>query len=154
MKIDMNALSALERRFTYRVETDIEKAAGLIGHLRGYFTDGSKFFWSDWTPHVWDLDKNDDVFKENFCSVVDACRFDAEQEGMLKDFISLKNFCKHHREFEAQGNYCSEYYFRVENGDYVYLFRLNPTKGDNQLYIHCYLKDMFNAYLQSQEVAE
>jgi len=83
--------------------------------------------------------------------VVNALRFDENFGGVLKDRSSLMNYCYHHIDSEFEGGYCKEYAFRVDTEKYSYLLRLNPNKGDYNLYCYCYVQEWLNSHMKSAE---
>ena len=71
--------------------------------------------------------------------------------SMLKSRSALSAFCSAHPECGFAGNYTQEFGIRVNTLDYAYLLRLNPTKGDYNLYCYCYRRDWLDHHLQQAQ---
>lgn len=149
MELTIRPTTKAENMYTYTQSTQIMAQTGCIGHLRADMdTDGNGFF-SSWDDHRGYL--KTDAFKEEFDKVINALRFDAAFDGILKNRSSLNRYCHDHPEAAFEGNYCEEYGFRADTQDYSYLLRLNPNKGDYNLYCYCYRRDWLDAHLKAAE---
>jgi len=138
-----------ERNYTYSQSQQISMQTGLIGHLRGDMdTDGNGFFTS-WDDFRSDLKTQE--FKDEFDNVINALRFDEQYGGVLKNRRSLSSYCYQHTESGFDANYCTEYAFRADTAKYAYVFRLNPTIGDYNLYCYCYVRDWLDKHLKQAE---
>ena len=138
-----------ERKYIYSQSQQISMQTGLIGHLRGDMdTDGNGFFTS-WDDFRSDLKTQE--FKDEFDEVINALRFDEKFGGVLKNRNSLSSYCYRHNESGFDVGYCTEYAFRADTEKYAYLFRLNPNKGDYNLYCYCYVRDWLDQHLTQAE---
>lgn len=138
-----------ERNYTYSQSQQISMQTGLIGHLRGDMdTDGNGFFtsWDDFRS-----DLKTQAFKDEFDNVINALRFDEQYGGVLKDRRSLSSYCYQHTESGFDASYCTEYAFRADTEKYAYVFRLNPNKGDYNLYCYCYVRDWLDQHITQAE---
>ena len=138
-----------ERKYIYSQSQQISMQTGLIGHLRGDMdTDGNGFFTS-WDDFRSDLKTQE--FKDEFDEVINVLRFEEKFGGVLKNRSSLSSYCFRHNESGFDANYCTEYAFRADTEKYAYLFRLNPSKGDYNLYCYCYVRDWLDQHLTQAE---
>ncbi len=149
MDMTFRPMLPAERNYTYSQSQQISMQTGCIGHLRGDMdTDGEGFFTS-WDDFRKDLKTQE--FKDEFDSVINALRFDEQHGGVLKTRRSLTSYCNDHPESGFKGNYCTEYGFRADTEKYAYLFRLNPNKGDYNLYCYCYVREWLDKHLKQAE---
>ena len=149
MDMTFRPMLPAEQNYTYTQSQQISMQTGCIGHLRADMdTDGNGFF-SSWDDFRKDL--KTDEFKTEFDEVINALRFDEQYGGILKTRSDMSRFCREHADSEFDGNYCKEYGFRADTEKYAYLFRLNPTKGDYNLYCYCYVQDWLDGHIKKAE---
>lgn len=145
----LRAMTPTERMYVYTQSSQIRRQSGLIGHLRADMdTDGQGFF-STWFDYNNDL--KTDMFKTEFDKVIDACRFDDKYGYMLGKRETMKQFCCDHPDAGFEGSYTTEYGFRIDTDNFAYLLRLNPQKGDYNMYCYCYRRDWLDSHLQKAE---
>ena len=130
-----------EDKYTFRQSSQISGQTGLIGWLRADMdTDGNGFFssWNDWRK---DLKANE--FKSEFDEIINSLR---EEGDILHSRSDLAKFCYStpQAKMVAEDNY---YGVRVDTEKYVYLLRLNPSKGEYNLYCYCYIKPWLDSHL-------
>lgn len=145
-KYEMRVATPMERMYMYANSKSIQAVTGFVGYLRGYFTNEGKTFYSDWTDGHWRC-LNDKTFKTQF----DAFMRHLIERGPLAGLAAMETFCCNHREAAFEGNYTTEYAFRVEIGDFVHLIRFIPVRGDNTVYIHSYSKLYLDMHLRRAE---
>ena len=149
MDMTFRPATPAERNYTYSQSQQISMQTGCIGHLRGDMdTDGNGFFTS-WDDFRKDLKTQE--FKDEFDSVINTLRFDEQYGGVLKNRSALSSYCMDHIESSFAGNYCHEYAFRADTEKYAYIFRLNPNKGDYNLYCYCYVREWLDKHLTNAE---
>ena len=136
MDMSFRLATSAERNYTYSQSQQISMQTGCIGHLRGDMDSGGEGFFTSWDDFRKDLKTQE--FKDEFDEVINALRFDEEHGGVLKNRSSLASYCNGHPESGFEGNYCKEYTFRADTEKYAYIFRLNPNKGDYNIYCYCY----------------
>ena len=78
-------------------------------------------------------------FKHEFDEVINALREDTQYGGILKNRSSLSSYCWMHRD-SSFGNDRNEYGFRADTPHYSYLLRLNPNRGEYNIYCYCYIR--------------
>jgi len=149
MSVDMTIrpMTKTEQMYTYTQSTQIQGQTGCIGHLRADMdTDGNGFF-SSWDDHRGYL--KTDEFKAEFDEVINALRFNEEYGGVLKNRNSLAKYCYSQPE-SAFGN-DREFGFRADTEKHSYMMRLNPNKGEYQLYCYCYRRDWLDQHMKNAE---
>ena len=112
-------------------DENLDKTAGVIGHLRGDFGSGREFFHS-WFTHRPDL--NQEPFKSEFNKVVENLR-----AGPLHNFETMLAFCRSHPEARIPDKCRSEpeFLLKLSTDRFEYYTRLIPRKGDYNYYIYC-----------------
>ena len=138
-------MTAAEDKYTFRQSSQISGQCGLIGHLRADMdTDGNGFF-SSWTDYRADL--KTDEFKTELDEVINSLR---EEGDLLHSRSDLANYCYSTPQSKMQNE--QDYYgVRVDTEKYAYLLRLNPNKGEYNLYCYCYRRDWLDSHLRQAE---
>lgn len=148
MKLNIRKMTKSEQLYCYTQSRQVAAQTGCIGHLRADMdTDGNGFF-SSWDDH--NGYQKAEEFKDEFDRVINALRFDSENGDVLKNRASLRNYCYAHSD-AAIDDTDSSYGFRVDTDDYSYMLRLNPEKGNYNLYCYCYRKDWLDQHLRNAE---
>lgn len=145
MDLDMRALTEKEDKYTFSNSMQISMQCGLIGHLRADMDlDGNGFF-SSWEDYRKEL--KTDEFKDEFDKVINSLR---EEGDILYNRKALAKYC--YSSPQAKMNNEQDYYgVRVDTEKYAYLCRLNPNKGEYNLYCYCYIKDWLDKHIRSAE---
>ena len=145
MDLDMRALTEKEDKYTFSNSMQISMQCGLIGHLRADMdSDGNSFF-SSWEDYRKEL--KTDEFKDEFDKVINSLR---EEGDILYNRKALAKYC--YSSPQAKMNNEQDYYgVRVDTQKYAYLCRLNPNKGEYNLYCYCYIKDWLDKHIRSAE---
>lgn len=150
MTFEVNILMPNERNYTYSQSQQISMQTGCIGHLRADMdTDGEGFF-SSWFDFRDDLKTQE--FKDEFDAVVNELR---EKSNILCNRTALSKYCYSHSEASFGKDSLGherEYGIRVNTDKYAYLMRLNPNKGEYNLYCYCYRRDWLDGHIE--KVAE
>lgn len=149
MDMEFRSMIPTERNYSYTQSQQLIMQTGCVGHLRGDMdTDGNGFFTS-WDDHRSDL--KTDEFKQEFDTVINMLRFDKRYGGVLQNRSSLSSYCYGHPDSEFEGNYSKEFGFRADTEQYSYMLRLNPNKGDYNLYCYCYKRDWLDSHIKNAE---
>ena len=145
MDLDMRALTEKEDKYTFSNSMQISMQCGLIGHLRADMDSDSNGFFSSWEDYRKEL--KSDEFKDEFDKVINSLR---EEGDILYNRKSLAKYC--YSSPQAKMNNEQDYYgVRVDTEKYAYLCRLNPNKGEYNLYCYCYIKDWLDKHIRSAE---
>ena len=145
IEYEKRAMIEAEDKYTFRQSTQISMQTGLIGHLRADMdTDGSGFF-SSWFDFREEL-KTDEL-KAEFDEVINSLR---EEGDILHNRRALAKYCYCTPQSRMQEE--SGYYgVRVDTEKYAYLLRLNPDRGEYNLYCYCYRRDWLDQHLKDAE---
>ncbi|MBR4608069.1 MAG: hypothetical protein IKO41_17825 [Lachnospiraceae bacterium] len=136
----MRKLNKNEEAYAFSRNKEIDEASGCVGHLRGDFGSAGTQFFHSWWPHQNDV-LNTPEFKEAFGNVMDSLK-----RGCLGSRRECAKFC-----WENLDQNFGEYHGfggRVDEGDYAFIFRLNPKRGDYDIYVYCYVRSMLNEALK------
>ena len=133
MEIKISAMQLEDRLYVYHQSAQLEGQTGCIGHLRGDFGDGQEFY-SSWFDHHGEYKTNE--FKAEFDEVVNTLR---EKDGLFFSRDSMSKFCKRHPQAEMMGSCCTEYGFKLQTAQYIYMLRCNPIKGEYNFHIYAYV---------------
>lgn len=143
MDLDMRALTEKEDKYTFSNSMQISMQCGLIGHLRADMDSDGNGFFSSWEDYRKEL--KTDEFKDEFDKVINSLR---EEGDILYNRKSLAKYC--YSSPQAKMNNEQDYYgVRVDTEKYAYLCRLNPNKGEYNLYCYCYIKDWLDKHIRS-----
>ena len=145
MDLDMRALTEKEDKYTFSNSMQISMQCGLIGHLRADMDSDGNGFFSSWEDFRKEL--KTDEFKDEFDKVINSLR---EEGDILYNRKALAKYC--YSSPQAKMNNEQDYYgVRVDTEKYAYLCRLNPNKGEYNLYCYCYIKDWLDKHIRSAE---
>lgn len=145
MDLDMRALTEKEDKYTFSNSMQISMQCGLIGHLRADMDSDGNGFFSSWEDYRKEL--KTDEFKDEFDKVINSLR---EEGDILYNRKSLAKYC--YSSPQAKMNNEQDYYgVRVDTQKYAYFCRLNPNKGEYNLYCYCYIKDWLDKHIRSAE---
>ena len=142
--MDFRVMKPEERNYTYSQSQQISMQTGCIGHLRADMDSNGEGFFSSWDDFRKDLKTQE--FKDEFNAVINELRKDG---GILRNRGALSKFCFSTPD-SSFGNE-REYGVRVDTGKYAYLMRLNPYKGEYNLYCYCYVRDWLDKHLKQAE---
>ena len=142
MELDLRPMTEAERLYCCSQSQQIMAQTGCIGHLRADMdTDGNGFF-SSWDDHMSRLKTQE--FKDEFDEVIRTLRLES---GVLANRTAVQKFCAAHPEAQIVSDR-PDYGFRAGTAQYAYLIRLNPNKGDYNLYCYCYRRDWLDKHIQ------
>lgn len=142
--METRTMKETERKYTYSQSQQISMQTGLIGYLRADMDSSGEGFFSSWNDFRKDLKTQD--FKIEFDDVINSLR---EDGNILHNRSSLSKFCFSTPE-SSFGN-DREYGMRVNTERYAYLMRLNPNKGEYNLYCYCYRRDWLDQHMERAE---
>lgn len=142
-EFEKRAMVATEDKYTFSQSHQISMQTGLIGYLRADMdTDGNGFFstWNDFRNEL-----KAQAFKQEFDTLINSLR---EEGDILHDRTALANYCYSNPQSKMNGE--DGYYgIRVDSDKYTYLLRLNPRKGEYNLYCYCYVKEWLNRHMKN-----
>ena len=147
MELTMRTATPAERLYTYGQSTQIEGQTGCIGHLRADMGDDGKGFFKTWVDHRQNLGTEE--FHADFESVLNSLIGDEQYGGFLKSRDAMRDFCQKHPESGFNEGFA--FGFRTDTPQYSYLIRLNPYKGEENLFIYCSRRDWLDSHMKQAE---
>lgn len=141
--MEVKALKESERLYTYTGSQQISSQTGYIGYLRGDFGSSGDRFYSTW------FDVRADRKSPAFLSVADYTVNTLREDGqLLHSLPDMKEFVSRYPESAFEGNYTTEYGFRVDIGEYAMLIRCNPNHGDYNFYCNFYIAQWLDSHIR------
>ena len=148
MDMTIRPLRSDEQKYAYAQSQQIKMQTGMIGYLRGDFDSTGTGFYTTWFDEV--KSRKTDEFKAELDEVINALRFDEQYGGALKDRSALAAYCRRTPESSFGGD-GREFGFRADTEQYSYMLRLNPNRGEYNLYCYCYQRKWLDRHLQQAE---
>lgn len=134
-----------ERYYSYAQSQQISMQTGLIGYLRADFGSNGEGFFSTWNDFRESLKSED--FKLEFDEVINELR----KNGNLLHNRGTLTRCCYQTPDSSFRNDRNEYGFRADTDHYSYVMRLNPNKGEYNLYCYCYVKQWLDRHMRQAE---
>lgn len=142
---EKRAMIETEDKYTFRQSSQLCSQTGLIGYLRAYFGSSDHGFFTSWND--WRTDLKTDEFKAELDDVINSLR---EEGDILHSRKALAAYCFSNPQSKMNTERDS-FGVRVDTDKYAYLLRLNPNKGDYNLYCYCYVKDWLDQHMKQAE---
>lgn len=131
-------------KYTFRQSNQLYQQTDCIGYLRADLGSSGKEFHSSWNDTC-SFFKTDE-FKKEFDDVINALRLDERYGKMLGDRTSLSKYC-HDNAKQFSGDDKQYFGVRVDTDNHTYLLRLNPNRGEYNLYCYCFVKKYLETHL-------
>lgn len=144
--LDIHPATPEERKYAYAQSQQITMQTGAIGYLRGDFDSSGKSFYTTWFDEV--SSRKTDEFMTEFDDVINALRFDTQYGGILNGRSNMQSYCSEQPNSKFEGNYTTEYAFRLNTQNHTYILRCIPVKGDYNFYCWCFQKQHFDRHLE------
>lgn len=147
MELTLRPMTQAEQSYCYTQSQQICMQTGLIGHLRADFGSNGTGFYSTFFDFRESL-KSDD-FRAEFDEVINALREDKQYGGILTNRTAMSKFCHKHPDSNIEPDY--NYGFRADTDHYSYMLRVNPHKGEYNLYCYCYIRQWLEGHKKRAE---
>lgn len=144
-KFKMIPLQPNMRDYAYQIQRQNAAYPGYIGYLRGDFGTGGNQFFTTWFDVNRELKTH--KFRREFDDLVNSLRFGAKETRIFGSLSEMQEFCHTHTGSAFQGNYTTEYGFKIDTEDNSFILRVNPNKGDYNFYCYCYQKSALDKAL-------
>lgn len=143
----MRALLPTERKYSFKQSHQLNMQTGLIGYLRADFGVNGHEFWSIWSdgPNNRFLTAE---FRAELDEVINSLRC---ENNILNKRSEMSCFCCVNSAETAYNDELNHYGVRVDTEKHSYLMRLNPNRGNYNLYCYCYVKDWLDSHLEKTE---
>ena len=147
MELTFQTATPAERLYTARQSTQLEGQTGSIGHLRADMGGDGQGFFPKWSSHRENLDTEE--FQQELEGVMEALIGGGQYGGFLKSRDAMRDFCQGHPESGFNDGFA--FGFRADTAQYAYLIRLQPYKGEENLFIYCYRRDWLDSHMKQAE---
>ena len=147
MEMTLRQMTGPEHFYCYAQSQQLSMQTGLIGHLRADFGSDGKGFFSTFFDFRADL-KSDD-FKAEFDEVINALREDSQYGGILNNRSAMSSYCHKNPESLIDGD--CQYGFRADTDHYSYMIRVNPNRGEYNLYCYAYVRQWLDRHMKNAE---
>lgn len=149
MDMTIRPMTPQERLYAYAQSQQITMQTGAIGYLRGDFDSSGNEFHSTWFDEV--ESRKTDEFKAEFQEVIDTLRFDKQYSGLLASRSAMQKYGRNQPDSAFEGNYTTEYGFRIDTKQFAYLLRCIPVKGDYNFYCWCFEAKWLDRHIKQAE---
>lgn len=149
MDMTIRPMTTQEQLYAYAQSQQITMQTGAIGYLRGDFDSSGNEFHSTWFDEV--ESRKTDEFKAEFQEVIDTLRFDKQYGGLLASRSAMQKYGRNQPDSAFEGNYTTEYGFRIDTKQFAYLLRCIPVKGDYNFYCWCFEAKWLDRHLKQAE---
>jgi len=145
MICDMRGMTPQEINYVYSQSQQISMQTGLIGYLRADMGSNGLGFYTTWNDFRTDL--KTDEFKQQLDKVINDHRAGS---NFLSNREALASFCRRNAD-TALNDSLRDYGVRMDTDKYAFLLRLNPYKGEYNLYCYCYQREWIDRHLSNAE---
>lgn len=137
MELEIRPMSESENKYTFARNVASVYDGGLIGRLSAVI-DKQGVFLSTWDDCHKELKSQ--IFKDEFDELINHFR---ENGKFLQNLNTLATFCYSSPQYKMPNE--DDYYgIRIDSGCYTYLMRINPNKGEYNIYCYCYRRDLLD----------
>lgn len=147
MELTLRPMTIAEHAYCFAQSHQISTQAGLIGHLRADFGSLGTGFFSTFFDFRESL--KSDAFKVEFDDVINALQVDPQYGGILKSRGVMNAYCHKHPESCVEAD--RQYGFRANTDHFSYMIRVNPHKGEYNLYCYCYVRQWLDRHMKQAE---
>lgn len=148
MEMTIRDMTPAEREYAYPLSRQLTGQTGCIGRLRAYVAETGSSFDSDWDDYYEEIKAED--FKREINEVVKNLRFGKQYRHLLQNCASMSAWCQTHP--GANFGDGSRYFgFRVNTPKYTYMLRLDPRRGEYNLYCYCYIREWLDTHMKRAE---
>ena len=147
MELTFRTATPTERLYTASQSMQLRGQTGCVGHLRADTGMDAQGFLKKW--QTYQLNSDNEEFQREFEGVMEALVGDGQYGGFLKSRDAMRDFCQEHPESGFNDGFA--FGFRADTAQYSYLIRLQPYKGEENLFIYCYRRDWLDSHMKQAE---
>lgn len=144
--LEIKAMTPAERLYAYDQGEHLEKITGCIGRLRGDFGSSGNEFWTTWEDHCKCF--KTDAFKTEFDELINHLR-DEGGGSLFANRANMEKFCRKYPNAAFKGNYCTEYGFKLQTAEHIYLLRCSLNQGDYNFYLYAYAARLLERQIEN-----
>lgn len=144
--MEIRPLTGAEQKYAYEQSMQIRMQTGSIGVMYGGYKRDKEFY-----SRFYDLNERwkTGEFEEgldNFLNIL--C---SDRDGFMQNLDTMREYTSCHPQNAFQGKEGTEYGFRADTEKYAYLMRCNPAKENDNVEIHCYVKEWLDHHISKAE---
>ena len=144
--MEIRPLTKAEQKYTYRQSMQISGQTGSIGVMYGGYKSDKEFY-----SRFYDLNERwkTGEFEEGLENLLNILRSD--KDGFMRNLDTMREYTACHPQNAFQGKEGTEYGFRADTEKYAYVMRCNPAKENDNVEIHCYVKEWLDQHISKAE---
>lgn len=144
--MEIRPLTEAEQKYAYKQSMQLRMQTGSIGVMNGGYKTNGEFYCKFYDLNMqWKSGE----FQEELDRIL--AHLSSAPNGFLQNLTTMRDYMKQHSENVFHGEEGTEYGFRVTTNNYAYLIRCNPAKRNDNVEIHCYVKEWLDKHIKNAE---
>lgn len=144
--MEIRPLTEAEQKYAYEQSMQIRMQTGSIGIMHGGYKSDKKFY-----SRFHDLNERwkTGEFEEGLENFLNILRSD--KDGFMRNLDTMREYASCHPQNAFPGKEGTEYGLRADTEKYAYVMRCNPAKENDNVEIHCYVKEWLDHHIREAE---
>ncbi len=144
--MEIRPLTEAEQKYAYEQSMQIRMQTGSIGVMHGGYKSDKKFY-----SRFHDLNERwkTGEFEEGLENFLHILRSD--KDGFMRNLDTMREYASCHPQNAFPGKEGMEYGLRADTEKYAYVMRCNPAKENDNVEIHCYVKEWLDNHIREAE---
>lgn len=144
--MEIRPLTQAEQKYAYEQSMQIRGQTGSIGVMHGGYKSDREFY-----SRFYDLNERwkTGEFEEGLQSFLNIVGSD--KDGFMRNLDTMREYTSCHPQNAFPGKEGTEYGFRADTEKYAYVMRCNPAKENDNVEIHCYVKEWLDEHISKAE---
>ena len=144
--MEIRPLTEAEQKYAYEQSMQIRMQTGSIGVMHGGYKSDKKFY-----SRFHDLNERwkTGEFEEGLENFLNILRSD--KDGFMRNLDTMREYASCHPQNAFPGKEGTEYGLRADTEKYAYVMRCNPAKENDNVEIHCYVKEWLDNHIREAE---
>lgn len=142
--MEIRPLAEAEQKYAYEQSMQLRMQTGSIGVIHGGYKTNEDFYCRF---HDLNTQWKSGEFQEELDEII--ARLCSAENGFLQNLTTMRKYMDCHIENAITGKEGLEYGFRVSTDHYAYLIRCNPGKKNDNVEIHCYVKEWLDKHIEN-----
>lgn len=144
--MEIRPLTQAEQKYAYEQSMQIRGQTGSIGVMHGGYKSDREFY-----SRFYDLNERwkTGEFEEGLQSFLNIVGSD--KDGFMRNLDTMREYTSCHPQNAFPGKEGTEYGFRADTEKYAYVMRCNPAKENDNVEIHCYVKEWLDHHIREAE---
>lgn len=144
--MEIRPLTEAEQKYAYEQSMQIRMQTGSIGVMHGGYKSDKKFY-----SRFHDLNERwkTGEFEEGLENFLNILRSD--KDGFMRNLDTMREYASCHPQNAFPGKEGTEHGLRADTEKYAYVMRCNPAKENDNVEIHCYVKEWLDHHIREAE---